>query len=53
MDPNRDISEAAQGNTLAIEAYREFHAAINHVKQKVKRRLLVDFHGQVTDTTNF
>jgi len=46
MDPNRDILGAAQGNNLAIQVYNEFHAAINHAKQKVKRGLLIDFHLQ-------
>ena len=47
MDPNREILEAAQGNDLAIEVYKEFHASINHAKQRVKRGLILDFHGQV------
>ena len=45
MDPNREDLEGAQGDPLAIQAYREFHSAINHAKSAVKRGLLVDFHG--------
>ena len=45
MDPNREDLEGAQGDPLAIQAYREFHSAINHAKSVVKRGLLVDFHG--------
>ena len=45
MDPNREDLEGAQGDPLAIEAYREFHSAINHAKSVVKQGLLVDFHG--------
>ena len=45
MDPNREDLEGAQGDPLAIQAYREFHSAINHAKGVVKRGLLVDFHG--------
>lgn len=45
LDPNREDLEGAQGDPLAIQAYREFHSAINHAKSVVKRGLLVDFHG--------
>ena len=45
LDPNREDLEGAQGDPLAIQAYREFHFAINHAKSVVKRGLLVDFHG--------
>ena len=45
MDPNREDLEGAQGDPLAIQAYREFHSAINHAKSVVKRGILVDFHG--------
>ena len=52
LDPNREILEAAQGNNLAIEVYKEFHASITHAKQRVKRGLILDFHGQVMTTIN-
>ena len=52
MDPNREILEAAQGNDLAIEVYKEFHASINDAKQRVKRGLILDFHGQVMTIIN-
>ena len=52
MDPNREILEAAQGSELATRVYREFHASINHAKQRVKRGLLLDFHGQVVIEMN-
>ena len=45
LDPNREDLEGAQGDPLAMQAYREFHSAINHAKSVVKRGLLVDFHG--------
>ena len=48
MDPNLDILGGAQENPLAIQVYKEFHAAINLAKQKVKTGLLLDFHIQVT-----
>ena len=48
MDPNMDILGGAQENPLAIQVYKEFHAAINLAKQKVKTGLLLDFHIQVT-----
>jgi len=46
LDPNREILEAAQGNTLAKKVYREFHSAINDAKKTVKTGLIFDFHGQ-------
>ena len=52
MDPNREILEAAQGNSLAIRVYREFHASINHAKKRVKQGLILDFHGQVVTEMN-
>ena len=47
LDPNREILEAAQGNTLAKKVYREFHSAISEAKKTVKRGVIFDFHGQV------
>ena len=47
LDPNREILEAAQGNSLAEKVYKEFHSAINDAKKVVKRGLIIDFHGQV------
>ena len=49
MDPNLDIVGGAQGNDLAEQVYKEFHAAINLAKQKVDTGLLLDFHIQVTN----
>ena len=46
MDPNRERLEAAQGDPFALQVYKEFHSAINHAKQVVKRGVLFDFHGQ-------
>ena len=43
-----DIIGGAQGNDLAIQVYKEFHAAINLAKEKVQTGLLLDFHLQVT-----
>ena len=45
LDPNRNVSEAAQGNKFATSVYNEFHEAIEDAKLKVKRGLLIDIHG--------
>ena len=45
LDPNREDLQAAQGDPIALKAYKEFHSAINHAKSIVKRGLLIDFHG--------
>ena len=45
LDPNRNISEAAQGNEFAKSVYKEFHEAIEDAKLKVERGLLIDIHG--------
>ena len=45
LDPNREDFEAAQGDPLALQAYKEFHTSINHAKSVVRRGILIDFHG--------
>merc|ERR1712106_918499 len=48
MDPNRVIEDAAQGHTVAIEAFNAYHNTIKQAKSTVgaKPGLLIDFHGQ-------
>ena len=46
LDPNRDISEAAQGNPVAKEAWREYHGFIDEAKQKERVGVVIDLHGQ-------
>ena len=45
LDPNREDLQASQGDPLSLQAYKEFHSAINHAKSVVKRGILIDFHG--------
>jgi len=48
MDPNREISRAAQGNQEAETAYNEFHNFILEARAEVQKDgpgLLVDLHG--------
>jgi len=46
MDPNREISRAAQGNLEAEQAYHEYHAYLRLAKTALGGPgLLVDFHG--------
>jgi len=51
LDPNRPIEEAAQGNDVAIEAYKAFHESIKHAHETLEGKpgLHIDFHGY-TDT---
>ena len=51
MDANMDITGGAQGNSLAEDIYKKFHAAIKDAKTRVKTGLLVDFHRHVSKTT--
>ena len=48
MDPNREINEAAQGNTEAMKAYKEYHNTIEMVKASFGEEpgLVIDIHGQ-------
>ena len=55
MDPNRDLQSATQrlmngkivkGHPLAIKVYKEYHSAIVHAKQIVKKGIIFDIHGQ-------
>lgn len=49
LDPNRDITEAAQNDIAAQTAWRDFHAACSSITQKVVKNhgvgLLIDLHG--------
>ena len=45
MDPNREDLQAAQSDPIALQAYKEFHSAINHAKSVVKKGILIDIHG--------
>ena len=47
LDPNRPVSEAAQGNDEAVAAYKAFHGAITFAHKSVgdKPGLHLDFHG--------
>jgi len=49
MDPNREVVEATQNNTLAVQAYNEFHGAIRSAIQTFgdEPGILVDLHRQV------
>ena len=46
LDPNRDISEAAQQNSKAEKAWREYHGFIDEAKGKEGRGIVIDLHGQ-------
>ncbi|HHI81333.1 MAG TPA: hypothetical protein ENK02_15320 [Planctomycetes bacterium] len=49
LDPNRGITEAAQGNKEAEQAWREFHSFLTQARGTVtrqwKRGLFLDIHG--------
>lgn len=49
LDANRDIEEAAQGNALAEQAWREWHAFIDAAKEAAVEQygcgLYIDVHG--------
>jgi hypothetical protein len=49
VDCNREISEAAQGNAVAAQAYQEFHRFIKQAREAVEKvsgaGLYIDLHG--------
>ena len=49
LDPNREIVEAAQGDPLAEQAWREFHGFIEHARAQVTEAhgegFYIDLHG--------
>lgn len=49
VDCNRELSEAAQGDPLAIESWQRFHAAADGFRKQVTQQhgagLLLDLHG--------
>jgi len=53
LDPNRDITEAAQGNQYAEQAWHEYHGFIDSAKADVTREFgkgfYVDLHGHGHD----
>jgi N-formylglutamate amidohydrolase len=56
MDPNRDVTEAAQDDAAAQEAWRTFHAACSAATQRVTKQhgygLLIDLHGHRHEEPN-
>lgn len=56
LDPNREISEAAQDDPVAQDAWQRFHAACAVAKQRVRARhgggLLLDLHGHRHEEPN-
>jgi len=46
LDANREIKEAAQGDPLAEQAFREYHGYIDEAKGKEVRGVVIDLHGQ-------
>ena len=44
---NRDIIEGAQGNPVAMAAYKCYHECITRAKSSSNRGILFDLHGQV------
>lgn len=48
MDPNREINDAAQGNSEAIAAYNDYHNTIEQAKNSFGGLpgLVIDIHGQ-------
>jgi hypothetical protein len=56
LDPNRDISEAAQDDPGAQSAWRDFHAACSATTLKVTKThgsgLLIDLHGHRHEEPN-
>ena len=47
VDLNRDIIEGAQGNPVAVAAYKCYHDCITRAKYSANRGILFDLHGQV------
>ncbi len=49
LDANRDEAEGADGNPLAMKAWKDFHAYIDQAKQTITNRfekgLYIDLHG--------
>jgi hypothetical protein len=49
LDPNRDIEEAAGGNSFAETAWNEFHnyidTAISEIEKRFNKGLYIDLHG--------
>jgi N-formylglutamate amidohydrolase len=56
MDPNRDVTEAAQDDPTAQEAWRSFHAACAQTTRRVASKhgagLLLDLHGHRHEEPN-
>ncbi len=48
LDPNREIAIGAQ-DSAAIEAFEAYHDGIDQLKTKLKRALLIDLHGRVSN----
>jgi len=46
LDPNREIVEAAQNNSLAEAAWEEYHSFIDQAKENEGVGLVIDLHGQ-------
>ena len=48
MDPNREFTDATQGNLDATDAYNAYHDTIKNAKKTFQGipGLLIDFHGQ-------
>ena len=46
LDPNRNITEAAQGDPHAEQAWREYHGFIDWAKQNRDSEVVIDLHGQ-------
>ena len=44
---NRDIIEGAQGNPVAMAAYKCYHDYIKRAQSSYNRGILFDLHGQV------
>ena len=47
VDMNRDIIEGAQGNPVAVAAYKCYHNYIKRAQSSYNRGILFDLHGQV------
>ena len=47
VDMNRDIVEGAQGNPVAMAAYKCYHDYIKRAQSSYNRGILFDLHGQV------
>ena len=48
VDMNRDLTEGAQGNPVAVAAYNFYHYCIQRAKGAGHRGILFDIHGQVS-----